>query len=258
MSHGAVMRITFSHQTSSLAPVAPISGLKFSRLAGATLTCELVLLLFLCASPAAIAQQVSEEPTTSQKAAATLIDDARYRIGPGDVLEIRVMKAPELSVESVRVDQRGMIRMPMLEGDIKAACFTETELAQGIATLYLEYKRNPNVDVFVKEFQSQPVAVIGAVNNLRPKGTQFRLHRRVRLLELLTLSGGLSEHAGTTVNIVHAGGPPPCEEAASSPGSEADLAALATYNLRDTLRGLPEANPLLRPGDIVVVPEGDQ
>ena len=104
-----------------------------------------------------------------------LVDDTRYRIGPGDVLNIVVRKAPELS-GPVRVDQRGMIRLPMIDGEVTAACRTESELATQITTLYLEYKNNPSVEVFVTEFQSRPVAVIGAVN----APGQFRLQRQVR------------------------------------------------------------------------------
>src|SRR5690242_8453512 len=99
--------------------------------------------------------------------------DIRYRIGPGDVLEVRVARAPELSRDAVRVDQGGNIRMPMLDNDIPAACLTEAELSQNIAKLYLKYKRDPHVDVFIKEFQSQPVAVIGAVRS----PAQFKLQR---------------------------------------------------------------------------------
>jgi len=111
--------------------------------------------------------------------------DSRYRIGPGDVLEIRVLRAPELSRDAVRVDQSGMIRMPMWNDDVRAACLTEGELAQHIAKLYLKYKRDPHVDVFVKEFQSQPVAVTGAVH----AASNFKLQRQVRLLELLSFAG---------------------------------------------------------------------
>src|SRR4051812_20306497 len=70
------------------------------------------------------AQQAGTDPAT-QVATAKATEDDRYRIGPGDVLEVRLVKAPELSREAVRVDQRGMIRMPMLENDIRAACLTE-------------------------------------------------------------------------------------------------------------------------------------
>lgn len=201
------------------------------------------------------AKQGSDPPVVTANGSA---DDTRYKIGPGDVLEIRVLKAPELSREAVRVDQRGMIRMPMVEDEIKAACLTETELGQKIAILYKEYKRNPSVDVFIKEFQSQPVGIVGALNNFRPEGAQFRLHRRVRLLELLTLAGGVSEHAGQSLNVIHAGGSSMCGDAEGSQGGESNTGILTTYNLNDTMQGIPEANPFLRPGDIVVVPEGQQ
>jgi len=178
--------------------------------------------------------------------------DARYRIGPGDVLEVRVLRAPELSREGVRVDQSGMIRMPMLNTDIQAACLTEAELAANIANLYLKYKREPHVEVFVKEFESQPVAVIGAVR----LSAQFKLKRPVRLSELLSLAGGPSETAGQTVQVVHAGGPTLCNKPSS--GNAEDTSEFVSYKLADTLHALPEANPFVRPGDLIQVPAADQ
>ena len=130
---------------------------------------------------------------SAAKSSGTAGNDTRYRIGPGDVLDVRVSRAPELSREAVRVDQSGNIRMPMLDTDIPAACQTEGELAQNIATLYRKYKNEPHVDVFVKEFQSQPVAVIGAVRG----PAQFKLQRQVKLLELLSLVGGPTESCRT-------------------------------------------------------------
>jgi len=178
--------------------------------------------------------------------------DSRYRIGPGDVLEVRVSRAPELSRDGVRVDQRGMIRMPMWDDDVPAACLTEGELAANIAKIYLVYKKAPHVDVFVKEFQSQPVAVTGAVRT----PSNFKLQRQVRLLELLSFAGGPSEAAGQTVQIVHAGGPSPCDTGNQAVAS--DMGGLVSYKLEDTLKGVPEANPYVRPGDIVRVLDADQ
>jgi polysaccharide export outer membrane protein len=180
--------------------------------------------------------------------------DGLYRIGPGDVLDVRVTRAPELSREAVRVDQGGMIRMPMLENDIPAACFTEGELAQNIAKLYRKYKNNPHVEVFVKEFQSQPVAVMGAVRG----PAQFKLQRQVRLLELLTFAGGPAANAGQTVQIVHGGASSLCDKSGDTATNDDESSALVSYVLEETLRGKPEANPLVRPGDIVQVPEADQ
>jgi polysaccharide export outer membrane protein len=180
--------------------------------------------------------------------------DMRYRIGPGDVLEVRVARAPELSREAVRVDQGGFIRMPMLEVDIQAACLTEAEVAQNIATLYRKYKNNPHVDVFVKEFQSQPVAVIGAVR----APAQFKLQRQVKLHELLSLVGGPNDTAGQTVQIVHAAGQKSCEQTDTQASDGNDTSAFVTYKLEDTLHGVAEANPVVQPGDIVSVPQADQ
>lgn len=224
-----------------------------------------ILLIFLVAGAAHTAgaqpQPVaSASPTSNAGPVQTKTDarplssattDTRYRIGPGDVLDVRVARAPELSRDAVRVDQSGMIRMPMLDDDILAACLTEGELAQSIAKHYLKFKREPHVDVFVKEFQSQPVAVTGAVRS----ASSFKLQRQVRLLELLSFAGGPSENAGQTIQIVHAGGPSPCDK-----GNDAanDSASLVAYKLSETQRGVLEANPYVRPGDIVRVLDADQ
>src|SRR5258705_7088977 len=175
------------------------------------------------------------------KSSGTALNDTRYRIGPGDVLDVRVARAPELSRDAVRVDQSGNIRMPMLDADIPAACQTEGELAQNIATLYRRYKNEPHVDVFVKEFQSQPVAVIGAVHN----AAQFKLQRQVRLLELLSLVGGPTDVAGQTIQIVHTGQGPLCSQHGGGAVDAGDSSAFVTYNLRDTLHGPPYPNPFV-------------
>lgn len=204
-------------------------------------------LLLVGTTPVSMAQP-GPVPNTSTPPVAN--PDTRYRIGPGDVLEVRILRAPELSREGVRVDQSGMIRMPMLDTDIQAACLTETELAASIAKLYLKYKREPRVEVFVKEFQSQPVAVIGAVRG----PAQFKLQRPVRLSELLSFAGGPSEAAGQTVQVVHASGKSLCDKTENMD----ETSGLVSYLLVDTLHGVPEANPFVRPGDLIQVPSADQ
>lgn len=199
-----------------------------------------------------VAQQNSEPAPTSRIAApSTLSDDTRYRIGPGDVLAIIVTKAPELSMEAVRVDQRGMIRIPMIDKAVPAACKTESELATHIATLYLEYKTNPSVEVFVRDFQSRPVSVIGAVH----APGQFRLQRQVRLLELLSFAGGPSDKAGRVINVIHTGGPNICASNASASDTPQELGVI---KLNDTLKGKEGANPFVQPGDIISLPDADQ
>ncbi len=176
--------------------------------------------------------------------------DDRYRIGPGDILDIRVYNRPQLSREAVRVEGNGMLRMPLIENEIQAVCLTEGELAKEISTRYARYYKNLQVDVFIKEYHSKQVAVIGAVN----EQSRFQLQRRVRLLELLTYAKGPSAKAGQTINIVHSTASSPCKQTDETDTS----AAFSSYKLSDVLQGDPKSNPYLEAGDIVTLPEADQ
>jgi polysaccharide export outer membrane protein len=219
------------------------------------LLAALVLVMFAILVPA-FAQQAADKRVAANisqtDVAPALAADDRYRIGPGDLLDIRILNRPNLSRDAVRVEGNGMIRMPLIDTEIQAACRTEGELAKEIAGRYLKFYRNPQIDVFVKEYRSVTVAIIGFVN----EQGRFQLQRRIRLLELLTYAKGASEKAGQTINIVHS---PPliaCEQA----DSEAeDLATgFSSYKLSDTLAGKPQANPYLQAGDIVTLPEAEQ
>ena len=176
--------------------------------------------------------------------------DDRYRIGAGDVLDIRIYNRPQMKLrlltESASI--RGVIAL--IESEIQAVCRTEGELAKEIATGYAKYYKNLQVDVFIKEYHSKQVAIIGAVN----EQSRFELQRRVRLLELLTYAKGPSTKAGQTINIVHSTTPSACK-----PTDETDTAAaFSSYKLSDVLQGDPKANPYLETGDIVTLPEADQ
>lgn len=175
--------------------------------------------------------------------------DERYRIGPGDILDIRILNRPNLSREAVRVEGNGVIRMPLIDDEIQAACKTEGELAKEIAEKYTKFYRKPQVDVFIKEYHSQQVAVIGAVN----EQSRFELHRQIRLLELLTYAKGPSPKAGQTINVVHSTRSSLCKGAPVD-----EIEAFSSYRLSDTLRGEPKANPFLEAGDIITLPEADQ
>lgn len=220
------------------------------------------VVLCLAASQLALGQQPSQSPTAtgesvgnnaSQPVAASVTahePDERYRIGPGDVLDIRILNRPNLSRDSVRVEGNGMIRMPLIDTEIQAACQTEGELAKEIARRYLKFYRNPQVDVFIKGYHSRQVAIIGAVNDQ----SRFELQRRVRLLELLTYAKGPTAKAGQTINVVHS----PQTWECNKPGADEPGSAFSSYKLSETLQGHPGANPYLEPGDIVTLPEADQ
>ncbi len=185
-----------------------------------------------------------------------------YLIGIGDVLDIRVYNRPQLSRDAIRVDGRGMIRMPLLGTEIRAKCRTDYELAQEISRLYLEYLRTPHVEVFIKDFQSKPVAVIGAV---REPG-RFQLQRKVRLLELLSFAGGPTDDAGGRIQIKHDSNTRSCELENSGENPVESVVATASsenvtwYQIKDLMKsGDAEAdNPFVLPGDVVNLIEADK
>ena len=96
------------------------------------------LLVVLAGCSYVILGQEAGRPGESHEGAAKTQpeSDGLYRIGPGDVLDIRIYTRPQLSRDAVRVEGSGMIRMPLLDTEIKAACLTEGELAKEISTRY--------------------------------------------------------------------------------------------------------------------------
>ena len=172
------------------------------------------------------------------------------------MLDIKVFNKPQFSREAVKVDPRGMVRMPLVKQEIKAACHNEDELAAEITTRLKEYVREPEVIVQIKEYLSEPVAVLGAVRS----PSRFQLQRRVRLLELLTFANGPTENAGRTVQVVHMGPLSSCggpSKTEANTLADSDASQFDHYKLSETLLGDEKANPYVQPGDVISIPAAD-
>lgn len=197
-----------------------------------------------------------------------------YRIGPEDVIDVNVFQAQELNRE-VRVASSGEISLPLI-GAVRAAGLTPRGLEFVIQELLRRnYMKDPHVSIFVREMQSHPVSVMGAVK--RPG--VFQLRGSKTLLEVLSLAEGLADDAGDTVIILRdatsngstesaanrpatiaspasAAANASDESAAASPSSNANLSPenAIKVDLKDLLDSAdPRHNPLVYPGDIVKV-----
>jgi polysaccharide export outer membrane protein len=216
-----------------------------------------VLLLVSFSEATLRAQQTPapNQPSTASLSGVSSLD--QYRIGPRDVLSIRVSAGravPELSMETVEVDECGRIPLPSVQyeeqNEIQAAGLTRLELAEALRTRFLKYKRNPQVIVVVRDYNSQPVAINGAV----VKPGQFQMRRPVKLLELLQFhAGGATDRAGGRIQIARLPGFQSCKTDASGSSIE-----FLVFNLKDTLRGVEASNPYLEPGDIITLPEAKE
>jgi len=206
-------------------------------------------------TPALLAKEPSI--SSSQSSDSRVSSEGRYRIGPGDVLDIRILNKPQFNREGVRVTPRGTVRMPLLKEEVRAACHTEEELETEITRLLKEYILEPQVTVQIKEYLSEPVAVLGAVR----VPSRFQLQRRVRLLELLTYANGPTDNAGLTIQVVHTEPAAACLVAPSEgqPDSSERLSnQIDNYKLADTLQNDENSNPYVRAGDVISIAPADQ
>ena len=207
--------------------------------------------------------QTPAPPDTSTRAEFKLKDvappdplDDAYRIGVSDVLEVIVTtgsgKSAQLSADNLQVNEKGQIQV--FDGIADAVCLSAGELAANLKTRYLQYKREPlNVVVNVKEYRSQLVAVIGAVKS----PGRFELRRPIRLLELLALyANGPDEKSDGRIEVVHTQRAA-CSSPAEAKGAEAAMVS-ASYKWDDVRLGREDANPLVRPGDVISLSEAPQ
>lgn len=120
-----------------------------------------------------------------------------YKIGPRDLLDISVFGLKELN-KTVRVSEDGKITLPLL-GEVEVEGLTKTELEEKLSQLLEEeYLQNPQVTVFIVEYQSKRVSVLGAVEEPGP----YELLGRQTLLQLISQAGGLTKDAGDEIIVI--------------------------------------------------------
>lgn len=145
----------------------------------------------------------AQTPSMSPDLASSAMDSQgikRYRVGPGDLLDVRVFGQPDLN-STVEIDEDGNISsLPFLEDPIPAKCRNEKDIQKSITEAYSRYLIKPRVSVRILERRSRPPAVIfGAVR----APTRVQMMRRVRLHEILALAGGITGGASGTIQIMH-------------------------------------------------------
>lgn len=173
-----------------------------------------------------------------------------YRIWPGDEVTGKVLGETEFDFVST-VSEDGTIIVPFDSRPIVAKCKTEDEVKTEVNKLLGKYLKNPMLSFRVTDRKSRPPATIsGEVNSPQ----QVILYRKVTLLELLSVSGGPKEEAGGTIQVFRTQ-PPLCEDDKSANWMTADSAGVPSriFNLRDVRVANAEANPIIYPGDVVVV-----
>jgi polysaccharide export outer membrane protein len=179
-----------------------------------------LLFVFVCASLVSVQEKSSLE----------------YKIGPKDLLEIAVFGLDEMN-KTVRVSEDGNIALPLI-GEIEVEGLTKSELEKKVAQLLEEkYLHNPQVTIFIREYQSKRVSIIGAVK----EPGRYELLGRQTLLHMIAQAGGMTNQAGEEIIVVRE----------KTDGSSRSL----RISIDDLiLEGDPSLNIPLEPGDIVNIP----
>ena len=155
-----------------------------------------------------------------------------YKIGPDDVIEVAVFKVPELS-KAAQVNESGTINLPLL-GEVPAVGRTTREMEQDLTkSLGAKYLRNPQVNVSVKEYNSQRVTLEGDIK--KPGIYPFR--GRMTLLQLVATAGGFEATADTEVIVFR--------------GNDGKTTA-AKFEFDDIRQGKAK-DPELMSGDVIIV-----
>lgn len=162
--------------------------------------------------------------------------DPAYRVGPRDLLDIRVYEDAKLNGER-RVSEAGLVNLPLL-GDVAVAGKTTAEVGQILKkALEDRYMQRASVDVQVLEYRSRPISVIGAVK--QPGNLGFS--GRWSLLEALTAAGGIADNHGGVVHILRR--------------ADNGLSDQVTIQLEDLLvRADPRVNLPIFANDLINVP----
>lgn len=175
----------------------------------------------------------SSRKIVEQSTASSQPGNAGYRIGPQDVLEFAVFRAPELQ-RNMQVSETGGINLPLL-GDVQASGKTATELEKDIALrLGKKYLQNPQVSINIREYNSQRITLEGAVK----KPGVYPLRGRTTLLQVVAIAEGFTDVGDATVLIFR-------NEGGQRLAAKFDIAAI---------RSGASSDPVLQAGDTIVAP----
>jgi polysaccharide export outer membrane protein len=206
------------------------SELKRSNKSCKLLATALILLSFMGA--AATAQQKTSGSASTGNTVG-FGSGAAGPVGAGDLIEMSVFDTPELSGK-LRVSNTGDVILPLV-GTIHVAGLSANEMQNLIRRKLMDggYMNDPQVTVFISEYATQGVSVLGEV---KAPGVYPALGSH-NLVDYISLAGGLTATAGSAVTVTHSSQPDRPEEV--------KISSKAPSNSQN--------NPQIFPGDSIFV-----
>jgi polysaccharide export outer membrane protein len=165
-------------------------GSRFRSRLGSAATAALIALTIAGTNAPVFAQDTSADPASAASRWGEVLE---YRIGPSDVLTIRVRGHEDLN-QTVTVRPDGKLSLSLI-GDLVAAGMTPVELQGALESALAKFINviPGEVTVIVDSVHSYKVSVLGEVRN--PGRFEFQI--RVSVLDVLAQAGGLTEFAAS-------------------------------------------------------------
>ena len=149
-----------------------------------------------CLAVAAVVLSLGPVHAADQKPPVVLDESVRDNlIGVEDTVTILALNAEELS-RAWRVSSTGDLNLPML-GLVRAAGRSVGQLEQDLQERMKKYFKEPQLTLYVSEFRSQPVSVVGAVE----KPATYQLQGMKTVFDAVLMAGGPSKESGPTVTL---------------------------------------------------------
>jgi polysaccharide export outer membrane protein len=197
----------------------------------------LAVLALLQNPPAAAGTDAQAAPQVAPPVAAPAAV-SEYEVGAGDVLEVNVFGNDDLS-RIPTVQTNGSISLPLL-GEVQVAGLTVGEVQRKVTNLLAkDYLVNPQVEVKVRDYQSQFVSVVGEVNSPGRKP----IRGRMRLIDVLIEAGSFKPSASGQVMITRVDGE-------FDPGQKAMIVRISS-SASPTAQDLVNLEMPLKSGDII-------
>lgn len=127
---------------------------------------------------------------TVQQASSLLAEDAKYTLGPNDVIAIEVRRHPEFSGQYT-VNSEGNIEYKFV-GDVSVNSLTKAELREKLKEILAEYIISPDIDVSIAAYLSKVFFVVGEV---RQPGKFYMRGNTLTIREALVNAGLPTEAA---------------------------------------------------------------
>lgn len=180
--------------------------------------------------------QKIEKPAEIKRPTLKTPDENRYRLSPGDVIDIIYRYTPEFN-QTTTIQPDGYILLEIV-GEVKMSGLTLEQARQTLLEKANARLKDPEITLLLKEFQKPYFVVSGEV----AQTGRFEMREDVTALQAVLMAGGFKESAKVSQVVVFR-------------KLNAEFAEVITLNLKKVKQTSDLENDLnLQSGDIIFVP----